>query len=173
MTRTEQVAPFRAASGFTLIEIVVVVLIIGLIALFVLPRMTGFSKDNGKTAIRHLTGTIHSLRDESEIRQKIFRLTFYLSEQRYDISYLADNGEFVPYHSASVEKGAWGRGMLLKDVVTPRQGKVAEGSASLFFYPQGRVDKGLIHFEEEGHPMTLEVHSLSGKVKWLEGYVEE
>jgi prepilin-type N-terminal cleavage/methylation domain-containing protein len=160
-------------SGFTLIEIVVVVLIIGLIALLVLPRMTGFSKNNPKTAIRHLTGTIHSLRDESEIRQKIFRLSFYLSEQRYDVSYRSENGEFVPYHSDSVEKGTWSGGLILKDVVTPRQGKVAEGTASLFFYPEGRIDKGFIHFEEDGRPMTLQVHSLSGKVKWIEGYVEE
>lgn len=159
--------------GFTLIEIVIVVFIIGLIALLLLPRITGISKGNAKTAIRHLTGTIQSLRDEAEIRQRIFRLSFYLSEQRYDASYLDEKGEFVPYHSDSVEKAAWGREIVLKDVVTLRQGKVTEGTASLFFYPQGRVEKGLFHFEDGGRPMTLQVHALSGKVKWIDGYVEE
>jgi prepilin-type N-terminal cleavage/methylation domain-containing protein len=160
-------------SGFTLIEIVIVVLIIGLLALVLLPRMAGFSGGNSKTAIRHLTGTIQTLRDEAEFQQKIFRLNFNISEQKYDVSLLNENGEFVPYHSDSIGVAEFRGKLLLKDVVTLRQGKVSEGTAYLFFYPLGRVEKGYLHFEDEGRPFTLQIYSISGKVKWYDGYLEQ
>jgi prepilin-type N-terminal cleavage/methylation domain-containing protein len=167
---------FRSSSrlsGFTLIEIVIVILIIGLVALILLPRITGFSGGNGKTVIRHLTGAIQTLRDEAEFRQKIFRLNLNISEQSYDVSFLNENGEFVPFQSDILRKVAFGANIRLKDVVTLRQGKVTEGTAYLFFYPLGRVEKGYFHFEEDGRPITLQVYPLSGKVKWYDGYIEE
>jgi prepilin-type N-terminal cleavage/methylation domain-containing protein len=166
-------SPSRRPDGFTLIEIVIVILIIGLIALILLPRITGYSGGNGKTAIRHLTGAIQTLRDEAEFRQKIFRLNLNISEQRYDVSFLNESGEFVPFQSDILGKAAFGGNIRLKDVVTLRQGKVTEGTAYLFFYPLGRVEKGYFHFEEEGRPITLQVYPLSGKVKWYDGYIEE
>jgi len=165
--------PLRRLDGFTLIEIIVVILIIGLISLILLPRITGFSGGNGKTVIRHLTGAIQTLRDEAEFRQKIFRLNLNISEQRYDASFLNENGEFVPFQSDTVGKVTLRGNFRLKDVVTLRQGKVTEGTAYLFFYPLGRVEKGYFHFEEAGMPITLQVYPLSGKVKWYDGYIEE
>ena len=165
--------PLRNVCGFTLIEMTIVILIIGLTALILLPRVTGYSGGNGKTVIRHLTGAIQTLRDEAEFRQKIFRLNLNISEQRYDASFLNENGEFVPFQSDILGKTAFGGKVLLKDVVTLRQGKVTEGTAYLFFYPLGRVEKGYFHFEEEGRPITLQLFSLSGKVKWYDGYIEE
>ncbi|MBI1823863.1 MAG: prepilin-type N-terminal cleavage/methylation domain-containing protein, partial [Nitrospirae bacterium] len=50
-TRTQQVNAYQWNRGFTLIEIVIVVLIIGLIALLLLPRIAGISKKKKKTAI--------------------------------------------------------------------------------------------------------------------------
>lgn len=150
-----------------------VILIVGLIALVLLPRMTGFSGGNAKTVLRHLTGTIQTLRDEAEFRQQILRLNFNISEQRYDVSYLSETGEFVPYHNDSLGEVKFRGNIILKDVVTLRQGKVTEGTAYLFFYPIGRVEKGYLHFEEEGRPITLQIYPLSGKVKWYDSYVEE
>ena len=159
--------------GFTLIEIIVVVLIIGMIALILLPRMTGLSSGSSGQVIRHLTGTIQTLRDEAEFNQKILRLNFNISEQRYDASIQGEGGDFIPFHSDTVGKSEIGGNLVLKDVETLRQGKVSEGTACLFFFPLGRVEKGYLHFEEAGRPMTLQILSLSGKTKWLEGYVED
>ena len=163
----------KGASGFTLIEIALVVLIIGLIALIVLPRMAGLSGGNLKTAVRHLTGTIQTLRDEAESRQKLLRLGFDLSSQQYDVSALSENGEFKPYHTETLNKVQLPARIRLKDVVTLKQGKVTEGMAYIFFYPAGRAEKATLHFEEGGRPATIQVASLSGKVKWTDGYLEE
>ena len=160
-------------SGFTLIEMTLVVLIIGIMALLLLPRLTGLSGGNFKTVTRHLIGTIQTLRDEAESRQKILRLNFNLSSQLYDISVLKENGEFVPYQTESLGKVQLPAQIYLKDVVTLRQGKVTEGTAYLFFYPLGRVEKTYLHFEENGRLVTLKVFSLSGKVKLYDGYFEE
>ena len=160
-------------SGFTLIEITVVLLIIGLMALILLPRITGLSGGNLKTVTRHLIGTIQTLRDEAQLRQKILRLNFNLSSQLYDISMLKESGEFVSYQTESLGKVQLPFQTHLKDVVTLRQGKVTEGTAYLFFYPLGRVEKAFLHFEENGRPLTLKVFSLSGKVKLYDGYIEE
>ncbi|MHB8482734.1 MAG: pilus assembly FimT family protein [Nitrospiria bacterium] len=159
--------------GFTLIEMTLVVFIIGLMALILLPRLTGLSGGNFKTVTRHLIGTIQTLRDESESRQKILRLNFNLSSQFYDISVLKENGEFVPYQTESLGKVNLPSQIHLKDVVTLRQGKVTEGSAYLFFYPLGRVEMAYLHFEEAGRLVTLKVLSLSGKVQIYDGYLEE
>jgi type II secretion system protein H len=163
----------KGASGFTLIEIVLVVLIIGLIALIVLPRMTGLSGGNLKTTVRHLTGTIQTLRDEAESRQKLLRLGFDLSSQQYDISAMNENGEFKPYHTETLNRVQLPARIRLKDVVTLKQGKVTEGMAYIFFYPAGRTEKATLHFEDGGRPVTFQVASLSGKVKWTDGYLEE
>ncbi|MBI3808496.1 MAG: prepilin-type N-terminal cleavage/methylation domain-containing protein [Nitrospirae bacterium] len=163
----------RGDSGFTLIEIALVVLIIGLIALIVLPRMAGLSGGNLKTAVRHLTGTIQTLRDEAESRQILLRLGFDLSSQQYDVSALSENGEFKTYHTETLNKVQLPPRIRLKDVVTLKQGKVTEGMAYIFFYPAGRAEKATLHFEEGGRPATFQVASLSGKVKWTDGYLEE
>ncbi|MBI1821533.1 MAG: prepilin-type N-terminal cleavage/methylation domain-containing protein [Nitrospirae bacterium] len=160
-------------AGFTLIEISVVVLIMGLMALILLPRLTGLSGGNLNTVTRHLIGTIQTLKDEAESRQKIFRLNFNLPSQVYDISVLKENGEFVPYQTESLGKVQLPSQIRLKDMVTLRQGKVTDGTAYLFFYPLGRVEKAILHFEENGRLLTLKVMPLSGKVKLYDGYLEE
>ena len=154
-------------------ETVAVVLIIGLMALILLPRMTGYSSGNLRSVSRHLIGTIQSVRDEAESRQEILVLAVNLKEQSYEVTRMRENGEIVPFEGTGVGKVRLPARVKIRDVVTTRQGKVTEGTAFIHFFPAGRVEKSEFHLEEGGRVLTLSLSTLSGKVKLDEGYIEE
>lgn len=165
--------PSRDRRGFTLIETVVVVLIIGLLTLVILPRITGYASGDIRSVSRHLIGAIQTLRDEAEARQLLLVLNVNLKEQSYQVSRFNESGEAVSYPEGGVAKVVLPGRVKIRDVVTLRQGKVAEGIAYIHFFPSGRVEKSSFHLEEEGRLSTLSVAPFSGKIRIDDGYIEQ
>ena len=69
--------------GFTLIELTVVIVILGVMLSLIIPRLGELGEANLKRSARHLTGMIRFLKDESQARKAVYRLRFDVHEGRY------------------------------------------------------------------------------------------
>jgi len=107
---------------------------------------------------------IESLYDESILKRHPLQLVIDLDKQKYSVTY--------PDKNISITEARLPGNIFIKDVVTPYEGKVTYGTTSIQFYPDGYVDRGVIHVGNSHEDYTLLIQSLTGKVKVLKGYVD-
>jgi len=165
------------AKGFTLLEMMVVIIIIGTIMAIAIPRMNDMFEVNLKSAIRKLGGAIQYAFNESVIKQTPLRLNFDLVQQEYWISYLSvsgETGEFLEIPSDLVQRQQLPDGVSFMDVITPHDiEKKTEGDVFINFYPTGFAEKGVIHMtSNDGRQFTLLVKSLTGDITVYDRYID-
>ncbi len=71
------------SGGFTLIELTVIIVILGVMLTLIIPRLGEIGEANLKRSARHLTGMIRFLRDESQATKDHYRLRFDIHEGHY------------------------------------------------------------------------------------------
>ena len=65
-------------------------------------------------------------------------------------------------------------GVSFADVVLDTLGKVKEGKIGIRFFPNGCVERTLIHLKNEGGKFyTLEINPVTGLIRTHEGYIEQ
>ncbi len=156
------------AGGFTLLELLLVVLMMGVMSLWVIPRLGSFGATDIKWTARHLATLIRQVAEETTATKRLHRLYYNLSEARYRVKVLEENGEYVDGPPAGQ---ALPTGVIFEDVVTGRVGKVTEGETYTQFYPFG-VEKSWIHLRSGKQQWSLEVQPLTGGVKVYDRYVD-
>ena len=92
----------RRQAGFSLIELSLVILIIGIMVVLIVPRLPDLGATRLEEALRRL-GTLSSyLHDEAALRGRVYRLTMDFGERRYWSAFSAPAAEgtsavrFVP-----------------------------------------------------------------------------
>ena len=73
----------NGASGFTLIEVLVVVALIGLIMSIAMPNVTLALKVNLSNSSRELASTIRSTYDEAILKGQVYRVAFDIEKGEY------------------------------------------------------------------------------------------
>ncbi len=73
------------ASGFTLIELMIVLFIMGLMALIVIPHMSGVRRARLKSEARRLAGRATYLYERASADKVVFNLTFDLDGDNYSV----------------------------------------------------------------------------------------
>jgi general secretion pathway protein H len=163
------------SKGFTLIELTVVIVVLGVMLSLIIPRLGELGEANLKRSARHLTGMIRFLHDESQAKKDTYRLRFDITGGRYWTEVLTFNlndktAEFKRFSSEMVTEGS------LSGQTTFRDAKVASHPDDPYieFSPNGWVESALIHLRDgEGRDFTLEVNPLTGNTEFREGYIEE
>lgn len=163
--------PPHEPKGFTLLELMLVVFILSVTALFVFPRVSSFGAADLKWTARHFAGLIQHLAQESSTTKQTYRLYFNLENGAYWAAALGENGEFVETTDPMTRRRVLPKEISFEDVVTPAQGKVNEGEAFMQFYPVG-VEKVWIHLKQGERQWTLVVNPLTGRVKVMDEYVD-
>jgi hypothetical protein len=83
------------------------------------------------------------------------------------------SGEFVRISTAVLSERHLPKGISFRDIVSPRDGKIREGEASMNFLPSGVTEEMTIHLEgDEGEVYTLMVMPLTGRMRIYDRYVE-
>ena len=157
--------------GFTLLELMMVITILGIMAAMILPRISAFGAGKIKRETRHLSGVISHLSQEASFTKHTFRLHYDIEAQAYWVSVLQENREFAPSSDPLVARRVLPKGVSFEDVITPRHGKVQEGEAYTEFFPMG-VEKTAIHLKEGENIWTLAINPLTGRVKVTDRYIE-
>jgi general secretion pathway protein H len=161
-------SPFSAA-GFTLVEMILVIALLGLVLAIVLPRV-GVAA-TAAAASRQLAGMMHALYLAAPATQKVHRLYLDLDERSYWAMTVESEGERQPRDPALTRRVMLPPEVRFRDAMTASQGKIAIGRAIIHFYPTGRTDRSVVHLMDDSHTtLTLVLNPLTGTVQILDGY---
>ncbi len=160
--------------GFTLVELLVVILVLGVVLSFVIPKLGEIGEANLKRSARHLTGVIRFLKDDAQAKKAVYRLRFDIQGGHYWPEVLAQTGnntmEFRRYHTVMAGEDSLSGSTTFKDV------RVAGHPEDpyILFTPDGWVERAAIHLRDGSNKdFTLWVNSLTGNTELREGYEEE
>lgn len=158
--------------GFTLVELSLVVLIIGLFSLLTVPIFAGWGEGSLQSSARRLAGTVKYLYNESALQKQEFRLVFDLDKGTYRARVLEADGQLA-------EVGGIGRARQLKgevrfqDVAVAGHGKFTSGEVTTVIHPVGWLEETVVHLKDEkGRALTLRLMPFTGSTEIYEGYRE-
>jgi len=164
-----------SASGFTLIELSIVLLILAIAVSFLVPRLRNVDNAALTSSAARLATTSRYLYEEAAFRRRPMRLNFDLDKHRYWVTVLNDDPtdpEFV------LEDGELARPVILPgtvtfaDVALPATGVLHEGIVYAEFQPEGYVDPLVVHLTNARHEFaTLAIDPLTGRTRVAGEYV--
>jgi len=164
----------RYQSGFTLIEMTVVIVILSVIAVVVLPRLPFAHERDLKTSARTLAASLRYLGDLAISTKQHYRLRITLLNNEIAVTRVIPEGDELAVSDSDLNHLALLDGVVFADIETPRLGKITEGQAILDFGPLGVEDLAVIHLKrsDDTRYYTVAVYPGSGRITVLEGYQE-
>ncbi len=156
--------------GFTLIELIVVISLIGLMLFVSLPRLQDNPfLDGSKQSSRWLIGKVRSLK-ESAIRD----------QKQYTLHFDLDSGRIWETNESMSPEGLEGAALnssyslpddlRIIDIEYPQKGKTYSGQAEITFYKAGYTDKALVHMQEDDTYLSFLIEPFLSNVQFFESY---
>ena len=190
------------ARGFTLVELLVVVAIIGLITAFALPTVSSVFKMSLNKTAREVASIVKETYNSAVITGRVHRIAYDLEKGDYWVesgpnTVLLDTSESLekekrrkrfakesdqgPPSEFGLEKSVTRKklslpsGVKFEDVVTEQSfDPIVKGTAYTHFFPHGITEQTLIHLvDSENHHISLSVSMLVGQTKLIEGHATE
>jgi general secretion pathway protein H len=163
----------QQSKGFTLIELMVVIVVLGVMMTLIIPQLGNIGDANLKRSARHLTGMIRFLRDESQAKKMLYRLRFDIKDGKYwaeEFDYISkDTAEFKRLQVAMANEGSLAGQVTFKDVQVGSH----PDDPYMLFTPDGWVEPAFIHLRNGNDKLfTLIVKPLTGDTELREGEVE-
>lgn len=130
--------------GFTLIELIVVILLISIVMVFAAPRLdVSFFSDQERKLSAWILLTVKSLKENAVKTQTLNTLHIDLDANRMWTS-MGEVTDETPRENEYVLPA----GYRLMDVQFPEMDKITREIAVIRFYKKGYSDKALIHIED-------------------------
>jgi len=159
-----KVRKVRTNSGFTLIELVVVVALLAMFSFISLPLLMNHGDGGERRTLRRLAGTVKQLYNESTLTRDKHLLTFDLDRNSMTAFRLRDS-------DGTVEKQAYGeerslQPLQLKQVAVVGKGTFRHGQVSVAIFPLGWMEQTrIVLADDKGVLKTLDFSPLTGSVK--------
>ncbi|MEI6206303.1 MAG: type II secretion system protein [Desulfuromonadales bacterium] len=164
----------RKHSGFTLIEIAVVLAIICMVMLLVIPRLPSSEQENLKISARTLASTLRYMQERAATSRANYYLELAPGTDGARIFEIGGDGGGKEPTDPLLQRASLKEGVQIADVVIPRLGKVVEGQLRLDVGMGGLRDFVSIHLRSSGGQFwTVMAFPAGGKVKVYAGYQEE
>ncbi len=159
----------RAAGGYTLLELIVVVALMGIVLLTALPRLEGFLVEDGRKTERFLLAALQTAREEAQRTQRTRSVHFDL-ETGLLWETVHPPREKEPETGLLAPRVPPGGGRILA-VEFPRRGRLTHGRAEIRFFPDGTSDRALIHVSRNEQATSLLVETFLSRLKSFDGLV--
>ncbi len=170
-TRTSTRGTSREAPGFTLIELSVVLLILGILLSLAVPRLVSLSEARLDRAARRLATLMAYLRDEASLRGRIYRLSLDLDGEGYEVAVQA------PFASGRIAEdftSAWDPytapmqlpdGVRFDSVANAQETRTV-GAAEIYFLPEDAMGSLTIRLSQDaGATLELAFDGFSGETR--------
>jgi general secretion pathway protein H len=160
-TSTEQ-------TGFTLIELVVVISLLSIFALISLPLLTNQGDGGQRQAMRRLAGQVKLLYNEAALTRDIHLLTFNLDEDSFSTFRMERSGgqlEKVPVAEARSLAP-----LRIEQIQVAGKGSFRSGEVTVRIYPQGWMEETWIQLENAATQITtLNFVPMTGSTRIYDG----
>jgi type II secretory pathway pseudopilin PulG len=162
--------PLRASTGFTILEIIIVLfLLVGLLGI-VLPRIS--LEENLGSVGRRMVGTVRSLQSLAMSTQKTVRLYIDIDRGVYWPMILDGNQEKVPIDAAWNTPLSLPVTIRFSDILAAQE-KKASGRVDLFFYPTGRIDPVTMHLvDARNNILAIAIEPVTGAIRMSDERIE-
>jgi len=161
--------PLRARAGFTLIELIIVLTILGVVAIVAFPKLEGaFSANYLRSSARRLAGMISYTKSQAALSGKEHRLYYDLERGEY---WMAEKGEesFVETITELGRRRSLLEGVRFEKIITRSDGRTSYGIVSSRFSPRGWVEKTTIYLKnEKGEGLSILIKEPIGRIRILE-----
>lgn len=158
-------------AGLTLIELTVVLVILGIMALIALPRLSAFQDREVDVATRRFLSTIRAVRQEAMRSRRHLHLRYEVGTGAYQT--MVESAGSQDRLAAMLPHGRLPGGVIFQAIETVRLGKMAHGEAATAFSPFGRVERTLVQLRGRGgRVQTVMIHSVAGRTSVLAGEVD-
>ncbi|MEE9391242.1 MAG: type II secretion system protein [Planctomycetota bacterium] len=181
----------NAAAGFTLIELMIVILIIGIAAGYGAVNYGGMTEEQQlNSTVREFVGEYRRLRAFAAKERRECWLEFNIQDGEYRVTiyplrdevgnFIDANGEIIPDDEVSdrIDDQPYRRierKVFIKDIQAPGPDGNEKFDADywLKFREDGTIPHHIVHFETQGGiEVSLIVDEITGTVSVAEGYVE-
>jgi general secretion pathway protein H len=156
--------PAHSKAGFTLIEIAVVMIIVGIIAAMVLPRMGMMTGVQLKSAAREVTGTIRITYAAAVMERKPYRIAFDLNAQTYWVEERAGD-EYVKPAADLLGTHVLPDNIYLKGIQIADRPFVDREVEFLYFTPGGYAEEAAIYLGvvDDDPVVSVFTHPFTGR----------
>jgi len=180
--RPQPVTRCPAAPGFTLIELMVVIGLLGILSVMIIPEMRGSMQEAAlRSAGREMVDALGLARSQAIATLRIHRVRWVEEENRYLIEGETErdsgsrDSDFAARPELLGAQGALDHRVKLRLRLepsaepapsTPREAQPSD-SQSVAFYPDGTADSAEMLLEDrDGFRLVLTVLSATARVKW-------
>lgn len=167
--QTTDSGPFCKNSGFTLIELIVVIALMGLMLVFSLPRLHNNPfLDDTKKSSRWLINKVRTLKESAMRDQKRYTLHFDLDSGRVWETNEAMSPEDI--EGTVMDSYALPDDLRIIDIEYPSKGKIYSGQAEITFYKAGYTNKALVHMQDDDTYLSFLIEPFLSNVQFFEKY---
>jgi len=160
--------------GFTLLEIVVVLVIIGMVMTLVIPRLPSSQREDLKISARTLGSTLRYLQDRAATTGTTYYLHLEPGTDTVKVMQATADGSEKEPDDPFLQQRPTREGIQVADVVVSRLGKLSVGQVRLDIGAGGLRDFVAIHLRSPDGPFwTVMGFPAGGKVKVYQGYQED
>lgn len=170
MTLTSIAGRLNNQRGFTLIEMTLVVLLLGLLANLTLPLLSSMEVDRLNATARRISGTVKYLYNEAIMTGLEQRLVFDLADNSFITAQLDPDGE-LRENSGPGRRYQFPESVRIESIFQPQRGERREGQITTAMLPGGWLEETIIHLRnDKDRQMTLRLVPLTGTTELFEGY---
>lgn len=161
------------SAGFTLIELMVVLVLLSLAAALIAPRLPATEAMELKSSARSLASLLRYLGERSSGSKHLYRLHVNFRENSIYVTRRLASGDEITPEDPLLSRKTLADGVIITDLQSPRLGTVAEGEVLIDFGAGGLFEFVTLHLRSPaGESFTVTGYPQGGKVKIIPGYQE-
>jgi general secretion pathway protein H len=140
-------------SGFTLLELMVVIFIVSLMSAFSFPYFTVTQEGKLKSEARNVAANLRYMNDSALATKETYTLKVNFGQKT--LSYKGPEGEKIEHLTK------------LSGLYLQSRGAVSDGEVTVFFGPAGALESFTVYLQGEKSKTAITLNSLSGRVSVL------